>query len=203
MPPKRKRPDTDSNDEEAQVLAYLTRTNRPYSAGKWMGVWFMHTAAQKILTQLAEQGQIVCKTYGKQQIYFVVQTDKALPSSEELQVMDQQIEQCKKDGLTGSMTTDDAEKRLKELEQANKQMEDKLVRLRQGNTLIDPKERKRIDQNYDRYRGLWKARKKMFYDIFSAITEHHPGKPKTLLDEMGIETDEDVKVHWDDYTIAQ
>jgi 26S proteasome regulatory subunit (ATPase 3-interacting protein) len=31
------------------------------------------TTAQKILTQLAEQGQIVCKTYGKQQIYFIAQ----------------------------------------------------------------------------------------------------------------------------------
>ncbi|KAI8051186.1 Tat binding protein 1-interacting protein-domain-containing protein [Syncephalis plumigaleata] len=222
MPPKRKRPDNDANDEEAQVLAYLTRTNRPFSAGDVSSN--LHnavakTAAQKILTQLAEQGQIVCKTYGKQQIYFIAQTDKALPSSEELQAMDQQIETCKQNvvtlsqqtkqlatmqqGLSGSISTDDAEKRLNELEQSNKQMEAKLAQLRQGKALMDPKERKKIDQNYEKYRNLWKDRKKLFQNIFSAITEHHPGKPKALMDEMGIETDEDAKVDWHSYTITQ
>jgi hypothetical protein len=51
-------------------------------------------------------------------------------------------------------------------------MEAKLAQLRQGKTLIDPKERKKIDQNYEKYRNLWKARKRLVSDMrhVNAIT---------------------------------
>ncbi|KAI9593397.1 Tat binding protein 1-interacting protein-domain-containing protein [Syncephalis fuscata] len=194
--------------------------NRPYSAGDISSNLhnaISKTTAQKILTQLAEQGQIICKTYGKQQIYFVSQNNKEIPSPEALHAMDGQIETYKKEvatlaqqtkqqstalqGLTGAITTEDAERRFKELTASNEQMAQKLAKLREGGTLIDPKERKQIDTNYEKYRALWKGRKKLFQDIFLAITEHHPGKPKALLEEMGIETDEDVNIQWDKYTV--
>jgi 26S proteasome regulatory subunit (ATPase 3-interacting protein) len=53
-------------------------------------------------------------------------------------------------------------------------MEDKLVKLRKGVTLVRPEERKAIAEMYSEKLSQWRKRKRMFKDVWDAITENLP-----------------------------
>jgi len=53
-------------------------------------------------------------------------------------------------------------------------MESKLTKLRGGVTLVKPEERKAIEDLYVQAIGHWRKRKRMFRDIWDAITENLP-----------------------------
>lgn len=57
--------------------------------------------------------------------------------------------------------------------QAN-QMEEKLVKLRQGITLVSLEERQAVEKMYVDMINQWRRRKRMFKDIWDAITENSP-----------------------------
>lgn len=54
------------------------------------------------------------------------------------------------------------------------QMEEKLDKLRQGVTLVSPEERQAVEKVYTDMIGQWRRRKRMFKDIWDAITENSP-----------------------------
>lgn len=53
-------------------------------------------------------------------------------------------------------------------------MERKLEKLRQGVTLVKPEERKAVEVMYSDLIGQWRKRKRMFKDIWDAVTENSP-----------------------------
>lgn len=53
-------------------------------------------------------------------------------------------------------------------------MEKKLIHLREGVTLVSPKERKAVERVYTEVLNQWRRRKRMFKDIWDAITENSP-----------------------------
>ena len=53
-------------------------------------------------------------------------------------------------------------------------MEEKLVKLRTGVTLVRPEERKAIEEMYSEKVSRWRKRKRMFKDVWDAITENLP-----------------------------
>lgn len=55
-----------------------------------------------------------------------------------------------------------------------KEMEDKLVILRGGVTLVRPEERKAVEEMYSEKINQWRRRKRMFSDLWDAITENSP-----------------------------
>lgn len=55
-----------------------------------------------------------------------------------------------------------------------KELEDKLEVLRRGVTLVSPEDRKAIEQIYSEKLSQWRKRKRMFKDIWDAITENSP-----------------------------
>lgn len=55
-----------------------------------------------------------------------------------------------------------------------KQMEEKLIKLRQGVTLVRPEERQAVEKVYVDMISQWRRRKRMFKDIWDAITENSP-----------------------------
>lgn len=57
-------------------------------------------------------------------------------------------------------------------------MEKKLIKLREGVTLVSPEERKAIEGLYSEALNQWKRRKRMFRDVWDAITENSPKNPK-------------------------
>lgn len=98
-------------------------------------------------------------------------------------------------------------------------MEDKLEILRGGVTLVSPEDRKAIEHMYSEKLSQWRRRKRMFKDIWDAITENSPKDLKEfkvlscyytstvfaqvvwikffvfLQEELGLEYDEDVGVN--------
>lgn len=57
-------------------------------------------------------------------------------------------------------------------------MEKKLIKLREGVTLVSPEERKAIEGLYSEALNQWRRRKRMFRDVWDAITENSPKNPK-------------------------
>lgn len=55
-----------------------------------------------------------------------------------------------------------------------KELEDKLEVLRGGVTLVSSEDRKAIEQIYSEKLSQWRKRKRMFKDIWDAITENSP-----------------------------
>lgn len=53
-------------------------------------------------------------------------------------------------------------------------MEEKLTKLRGGVTLVSPEERKAVEGMYLNTTNQWRRRKRMFRDIWDAITENSP-----------------------------
>lgn len=59
-----------------------------------------------------------------------------------------------------------------------KEMEEKLVKLRGGITLVRPEDKKAVEEMYSDKINQWRRRKRMFKDIWDAITENSPKDPK-------------------------
>lgn len=57
-------------------------------------------------------------------------------------------------------------------------MEVKLAKLREGVTLVSPEERKAVEGVYSEMINQWRRRKRMFKDVWDAITENSPKDPK-------------------------
>ena len=55
-----------------------------------------------------------------------------------------------------------------------KEMEDKLVKLRGGVTLVRPEEKRTVEAMYSEKMNQWRRRKRMFKDLWDAITENLP-----------------------------
>ncbi|RUS23370.1 Tat binding protein 1-interacting protein-domain-containing protein [Endogone sp. FLAS-F59071] len=160
------------------------------------------TVMQKVLNSLTEHESISSKTYNKQTVY-VDQFET--PSENELSEMDQKIETLKaaavelKDtnkqlqstlsGLNQSLTKEQIGERLKVLNSENAKYEERLTTLRSGTKQISVDEKKKIDNEYEANRMLWKKRKRMFNEIFGTITENMQQNPKEFAEEIGIEQD--------------
>ncbi|KAK9114890.1 hypothetical protein Syun_021687 [Stephania yunnanensis] len=72
------------------------------------------------------------------------------------------------------------------------EMEEKLKALRDGVTLVRPEDRKAVEHFYQESITQWRRRKRMFKDVWDAITENSPKNLKEFKEELGIEYDEDV-----------
>lgn len=53
-------------------------------------------------------------------------------------------------------------------------MEVKLAKLREGVTLVSPEERKAVEAMFTDMMNQWRKRKRMFKDLWDAITENSP-----------------------------
>ncbi|KAK9717706.1 hypothetical protein K7432_006028 [Basidiobolus ranarum] len=179
-PTKKKAKLENVDDVEQTVLDYLRKTNRPYSATDVFNN--LHgavgkTAVQKILTQLVEKEEIIGKAYGKQWVYCISQDKFETPSQEDLNEMDKSIEEIKQkvaqekeknkqltsvlSGLNNSLTNEEIEEKLSLLEAENKKYEERLANLREGGKQMTLEDKKKIDNEYENNRKIWKTRKRM------------------------------------------
>ncbi|KAJ2374654.1 hypothetical protein H4S02_008474, partial [Coemansia sp. RSA 2611] len=100
MPPKKaKGGDSEgkvSHGTEQAVLAYLQKTNRPYSANDISSQLHGQVSpaqAKKILNSLADEEKIQRKDNGKQQIFFAIQTRIDVPNIEEAEEEEDSIKE--------------------------------------------------------------------------------------------------------------
>ncbi|CAG8655881.1 12557_t:CDS:2 [Cetraspora pellucida] len=195
---------------EQKVLDYLRKQNRPYSAtdiSNNLHGAVTKTIVQKVLTSLVDKEEVVCKTYGKQSVYVVSQDQFESPSPDELNNMDAEIEDLKKEvndykernkqlqsvlsGLTNSLTNEQVEERLKTLAEKNNRNEERLQELKSGTKSVSVEDKNRIEAIYARNRKLWRQRKRMFDEIFSQIADAIEKKTRELMEDLGVETDPD------------
>ncbi|KAF0552904.1 putative hop2 protein [Gigaspora margarita] len=195
---------------EQKVLDYLRKQNRPYSATDISNN--LHGAvtkviAQKVLTSLVDKGEVVCKPYGKQSVYVISQEQFESPSPDELNNMDVEIEDLKKEvndykernkqlqsalsGLTNSLTNEQIEEKLKTLAEKNNRNEERLQELKSGTKSVSVEDKNRIEALYAKNRKLWRQRKRMFDEILAQIADATEKKTRELTEDLGIETDPD------------
>ncbi|XP_021299672.1 homologous-pairing protein 2 homolog [Herrania umbratica] len=204
-----------SDSTEAIVLNYVNEQNRPLNsqnvADSLQKFNLKKASIQKTLDTLADSGKISFKEYGKQKIYLARQAQFNIPNNEELASMkeenaklQEQLEQQKKaiTGIEGeikilqsNLTLEQIYGKEEKLRKEVKEMEDKLVKLRGGVTLVRPEEKRAVEAIYSEKMSQWRRRRRMFKDLWDAITENSTKDVKEFKEELGIEYDEDVGVN--------
>ncbi|KAI8331953.1 Tat binding protein 1-interacting protein-domain-containing protein [Chlamydoabsidia padenii] len=197
-------PTSDKDD----LLHFLRRVNRPYSAtdmcthlqGK-----YTKTTIGKALEKLIDQDLVVSKTFGKAVIYTIKQEktsegeENDLTLSKELETATEKVEQLRSENrqrqqklakLKSLPKTDDAKTQLDQILASNTTMQQQLEDIKaKGIVQILPEERKRVDQLLLSYRKLWSQRRKLFREILGAMMENMPLKKAELLEEIDFQDD--------------
>ncbi|XP_037796141.1 homologous-pairing protein 2 homolog [Penaeus monodon] len=209
--------DADSTARIRQYLEHQNRPvehqNRPYSVNDI----FMNlhkdigkTAVQKCLDQLVADGCVKEKVYGKQKVYVFDQSQFPPLDETQLKEMDRKITdlnetikqkericgetEARLRSLNSSLTTEEAVKKLQDLEEEVSRLQKKLADLQENQVLISKEEKDQINSENEKMVKMWRKRRRMAMDILDAILEGYPKKKKDLFDDIGIETDEDVGV---------
>ncbi|VVA91200.1 unnamed protein product [Arabis nemorensis] len=208
------------DNTEAIVLNFVNEQNRPLNtqnaADALQKFNLKKTAVQKALDSLADAGKITFKEYGKQKIYIARQDQFEIPNNEELAKMkeenaalQEQLQEKKKAtseveseirSLQSNMTLGEIQEKDAKLRKEVKEMEEKLIKLREGITLVRPEDKKAVEEMYADKINQWRKRKRMFRDIWDTVTENSPKDTKELKEELGVEYDEDVGVNLQAYS---
>ncbi|CAL8273316.1 unnamed protein product [Lota lota] len=197
------------------IFAYLNEKNRPYSTQDvFSNLQKQHglgkTAVVKAMEQLAVEGKIKEKIYGKQKIYFADQSQFTEVNDADLKAMDNQIsglstqvqsitQSCRQldaelKALQGSLTTEELTSEIKKLKEECSGYQARLQKIQSATNHIPPEEKEKVYKQRDAYVKEWKKRKRLASDMMDAILEGYPKSKKQFLEEVGIETDEDCKV---------
>jgi 26S proteasome regulatory subunit (ATPase 3-interacting protein) len=200
-------------DPSEVVLKYLSDQNRPYSTNDIFNNLheeIKKPAVQKALDYLVEQGRVTEKVYGKQKVYVVKQHSNAKDLGQELHDLDSKLnvltqklasaEQELKSSenqfheLQCSPTTSEAQEEQKVLENKIRGLKEKLESISKNTIKISEDHKGRIQKDHEKNVKEWKRRKRLCMDIIETILESYPESKRSLLNEMGIETDEDVGI---------
>lgn len=197
------------------VLKYMVAQNRPYSATDvTMNLGNQHSkgSVQKALEQLAQQGRLLEKEYGKQKVYCALQSGGASKETlaKELQELDagiaaaQQnlnaVEQQLRESeavykeLSSGPTTEEAEAESAALDARLHRLRSKLADLADNCVKISPEDRHRIARQHETMLREYRKRKRICNEMVNEILEGYDKSKKTLLEELGVETDEDAGV---------
>ncbi|XP_043240566.1 homologous-pairing protein 2 homolog [Amphibalanus amphitrite] len=197
----------------SSVFKYLHDQNRPYSVTDIhmnLHKEYGKTAVQKSLDALVEEKKVMEKVYGKQKVYVVNQ--ELFPKAEEAEIkgMDAKIAEltaqlteeavaareleARLKATTNSLTSEQAKRELKQCEQDVASRTGKLAALKRLSGNVTADERRRVQERHRRLVTEWRKRKRIATDIVDAIMEGYPKKKKDLLEEIGLETDEEAGV---------
>ncbi|KAJ4815184.1 hypothetical protein LUZ62_027750 [Rhynchospora pubera] len=209
-----------SDSVEGIVLTFVNEQNRPLNvqnaADALQKFNLKKTAVQKALDALADNGQISFKEYGKQKIYLARQDQFNIPNAQELDEMKKQNAELQEElaaqkkatseveaeirTLQSNLTLEEINSKQAKLKSEVKEMEEKLKKLQSGVVLVKPEDKKAIEDSFHEKVNQWRKRKRMFKEIWDAITENSPKDQKEFKEELGLEYDEDVGVILQSYT---
>ncbi|XP_030757058.1 homologous-pairing protein 2 homolog isoform X1 [Sitophilus oryzae] len=194
------------------VLDFLETQNRPYSITDIQnnfGKEYGKSAIQKALDNLVENGQVKEKLYGKQKVYFVSQETKKSNAeiSEELKMLDRKINEISLDlkekkqkikilqaeiGMNAeTLTLPQAIMKKSDLKNEICYFNNSLEEF-DGEEMVSDDEKKEVMVSFNKSLETYKKRKRLCKDILDIILENYPKSKKNLMEDIGIETDEDV-----------
>lgn len=195
---------------EKTIQEYLEKQNRPYSAGDIflnLHKEFGKTAVVKALEGLAENGKVIEKIYGKQKVYGPCQErfgdikpeeltlldTKTLELQEELKKLQSEIHQQehKISIFSKQMSTEYLSSTVTSLINNNLELSTKIDSMKIGKNLISKEVRQNINKKTKIMVSQWKKRKRLTTDMVDCILEGYPKTKKNLIEEIGIETDEE------------
>lgn len=198
---------------EKAVLEYVKAQNRPYSSNDiFNNLHKEHgkTAIIRALDQLAQDNKIKEKTYGKQKVYFADQDEFPDVAESELAAMDQEINAMTGElqdisrelqvrehllsSLNNSLTTEQLVEQIKSATQERDKLASRLEKLTSNTNFVEPEVKDKIYKDSDKFVKEWRKRKRMASEMLEAILEGYPKGKKALIEETGVETDEDVNV---------
>ena len=204
---------TSKRDPNKAIQEYLEKQNRPYSAGdifQNLHKEFGKTAVVKALESLAEQSKVIEKTYGKQKVYGPCQDKFGDIKPEELTSLDakatdlqERLSKLKSEiheqdseisSFSKQMTTLELENAVEALKERNMELTSKINKIKSGRCLISKEERQKIKLHTGKMVTHWKKRKRMTTDMMDCILEGYPKTKKHLIEETGIETDEEIGI---------
>lgn len=201
---------------EAAVLEYLTKQNRPYSVNDV--VLNLHkehgkSAVQKALDVLVADARVKEKINGKQKAYVVCQEN--LPSASEAELSglenDLKIKKSALDELVKVAKAAEAEVKqyssrpmtsaiLSEIEALKgdaerlRERRDQLSSEASDAKPLDTKAIEAMAKKKESAIKEWRKRKRSCVDVVNSILENYPKSKKILLEDIGVETDEDAGV---------
>lgn len=194
-----------------KVLKFLSDHNRPFTINDVVQGLNQLGKSQVVsaLNKLVDQNLIIEKTCGKQKIYCVLQK-----SSVPLKELNSNVLEMERQSNSLALKLKDVEKelqkkgaRLKELEgtlskqellQKKETLEDEIKEMQsklesfEGQSTESPLDKEKIEREYRAVLKEYNKRKRLCTEMIEAIFENYPKPKKTLLQDIGIETDEDV-----------
>ena len=195
------------------VLDYLTVANRPYSTNDvFLNLHKEHgkPSIQRVIDLMVTDGRLKVKVNGKQTCYFVNQDLLETCSEEELAALDEQCKveeekakvlsdkvkvlEIKLKSLVNSMTNSQAKEELSLIEEENRNLAERLDKLENNQQVVSAEEKSQITLLHSTTVSLWKKRKRMATEVLDSILEGWPKSKQSLLDEVGVDTDESVGV---------
>ncbi|KAF9273951.1 PSMC3 interacting protein [Mortierella alpina] len=199
---------------EKLVLDYLVKQNRPYSVTDIVSN--LHSAVsktecQRVMNALVDKDLVTMKLYGKQAIYVARQDTIETATPEQLAAVDSEISSLQTltaeaksknkqltselSALKSALTTEQVTARLEQLRSKNEKSKEHLDQLRAGTQLVTAEEKTRVVKEMEKHRKLWIERRRLFKDMFATVTENFPSKPKDLLEELDIDTQDPIDVN--------
>lgn len=121
------------------------------------------------------------------------QTEKITENCKNIEQQTKETEASVRE-LLATPTNTDAKEELVTLEKSIKALRSKLDKLSQNTVIVSQEERIKIKNEHEKLLKEYKKRKRLCMDVINAIMEGYPKPKKTLIEEVGIETDEDVKM---------
>eukprot|EP00658_Telonema_sp_P-2_P030533 TRINITY_DN23029_c0_g1_i2.p1 TRINITY_DN23029_c0_g1~~TRINITY_DN23029_c0_g1_i2.p1 ORF type:complete len:241 (+),score=38.00 TRINITY_DN23029_c0_g1_i2:301-1023(+) len=196
------------------LLGYLETQNRPFNAqiiADNMRGKIRKSLVETALLSLVQDNKITEKVFGKARVYWRRQDELEVATSEQLDSMRKQLEASKQQLAQDSAKVQKLSSDLKraacelsdgeldaQLELLQEQVDWKNARLSElkaSKVLITAADRAACEKQYKHLRGCWKKRKRLVRDALDQITMNMDKfTPKTLGEEIGIETDEDWNV---------
>ena len=96
--------------------------------------------------------------------------------------------------LNGSLTNEEASVELKRLQDVNTSLRERLQKLESNQTVISAEDKAKVVQFHSSAVTQWRKRKRMASDVLDSVLEGWPKSKQSLLEEIGIDTDESAGV---------
>lgn len=93
-----------------------------------------------------------------------------------------------------TLSTSEAEKKRAELQEIVTKLESKLASLSQNKVSITKADRDKIEKQHSTVSKAYRKRKRICLDILNSILESYPKSKAALIDEIGLEMDEDESI---------
>uniref|UniRef100_A0A7S3GM86 Homologous-pairing protein 2 homolog n=2 Tax=Palpitomonas bilix TaxID=652834 RepID=A0A7S3GM86_9EUKA len=206
----------DEQQGETDILNFLNEQNRPFNCQNIVDALspknkaMKKTLVQKCLDGLSSRDEITCKEFGKVKIYLANQANFEIPTDEELREMDASIESleaerkkisallsslhAERKTLSEALTDSELKKRIEGLNEEVNRMSKRVSTIEGGTELASKEEIQQASKNFDKYAKVWVDRKRKCMDAVEQIGEGMEKKTLVVMEEFGLETDEECGV---------